>query len=73
MPDNPIFDLSFVIPAFNEEKNIAPLVRRIKKIMSVSNKSYELIIIDNGSFDSTPEVLNELIQENEMLVVLTLN
>ena len=73
MSDNPIFDLSFVIPAFNEEKNLVPLVNRINKVMSVVNKTYELIIVDNGSFDSTPQVLSQLLHENEMLVVVTLS
>jgi polyisoprenyl-phosphate glycosyltransferase len=73
MADNPIFDYSFVIPAFNEEKNLAPLIDRIKKVMSLANRTYELIIVDNGSFDSTPKVLDQLLQENDMLVVLTMS
>lgn len=73
MADNPIFDYSFVIPAFNEEKNLAPLIDRVKKVMYLENRTYELIIIDNGSFDSTPKVLDQLLQENEMLVVLTMS
>ena len=55
MPDNAIFDLSFVIPAFNEEKNLVPLINRINKVMSVVNKTYELIIVDNGSEKKTQE------------------
>ena len=73
MSNNPTIEFSFVIPAFNEEKNLIPLVDRTKKVMAEINRTYELIIIDNGSFDSTPIVLDQLLHENEMLVALTLS
>lgn len=47
--------ISFVIPAFNEEKLIARTIESIHK--SLRNQFlYEIIVVDNGSSDSTPEI-----------------
>jgi glycosyltransferase involved in cell wall biosynthesis len=43
---------TIVIPAYNEEKNIADVIRRIRK---VSGK-YEIIVVDDGSADKTGEI-----------------
>ncbi|MBT3515153.1 MAG: glycosyltransferase family 2 protein [Nitrospina sp.] len=65
-------DYSLVIPAFNEEKNVGPLVERIKKVMSGLSYTYEIIIVDNGSHDSTPFELKNLLKVCPELVVITL-
>lgn len=49
------FLLSIIIPVFNEEQNITPLLKRLQPI--VSKYSYEIIFIDDGSSDNT---LNEV-------------
>jgi polyisoprenyl-phosphate glycosyltransferase len=67
-----LFDYSLVMPAFNEEENIVPLVERIEKVMSDVPGTYEIIIVDNGSNDSTPFVLEKLLKSCSRLVVLTL-
>ena len=70
--EKPKFDYSFVIPAYNEEENIGPLIERIVKTMAPLSRTYEIIIVDNGSCDSTPVILNKLLKEYKELVVLTL-
>ncbi|PIW73688.1 glycosyltransferase, partial [Candidatus Roizmanbacteria bacterium CG_4_8_14_3_um_filter_34_9] len=45
------FLLSIIIPVFNEEQNIEPLVKRLIPI--VKNFSYEIIFVDDGSKDKT--------------------
>ena len=51
--------VSIVIPAKNEEKNISLCINAIKKIDYPSNK-YEIIVIDNGSTDSTKKIASKL-------------
>ena len=50
------FLLSIIIPVYNEEKNISPLLRRLLPI--VKRYSYEILLINDGSTDSsTKEIL----------------
>ncbi|OWR35822.1 glycosyltransferase family 2 protein, partial [Escherichia coli] len=56
--------LSFVIPLFNKEKNI---IATLKSIISACeenniNDSYEIIVVDDGSTDSSGKVVREFIQ-----------
>ncbi len=46
---------SIIVPAFNEEENIPLLVEKIKKMIEKNDFECELIIVDDGSTDSTYE------------------
>lgn len=46
-------ELSVVIPVFNEQESIAPLIERVSDAMKAFPKSWELIIVDDGSADAT--------------------
>lgn len=50
-------DLSIVVPVYNEEKNLLPLHAEITTACRSLNRSYEVILIDDGSRDSSFEVL----------------
>jgi dolichol-phosphate mannosyltransferase len=52
-------DLSVVIPVFNEQDNIAPLVAEIRAALE-GRLEYELIYVDDGSEDATAGRLAEL-------------
>lgn len=45
--------LSVIIPVFNEEKNVNPLYRRLKKTLNKISNSHEIIFVDDGSRDDT--------------------
>lgn len=49
---NTIF-LSVVIPAFNEEKKIGKAITQIRKFFKKKKASFEIIVVDDGSFDKT--------------------
>ncbi|MBX3598953.1 MAG: glycosyltransferase family 2 protein [Rhizobiaceae bacterium] len=46
-------DLSVLVPVHNEEDNIVPLVESISAALKDSGKSWELILVDDGSTDGT--------------------
>jgi glycosyltransferase involved in cell wall biosynthesis len=46
-------DVSIIVPALNEEKNISLLFTEIKKAMNCMKHSYEVIFVDDGSTDNT--------------------
>ena len=45
--------ISVIIPAFNEEKNIADILAQTEKSLTHLNLSYEVIVINDGSNDKT--------------------
>lgn len=52
--------LSFIIPSYNEEKNLVHIVEQIKQEMHQLHYHYEIIIIDDGSTDRTLPILQDL-------------
>ena len=51
--------VSIVIPAFNEAVRIGDSVRKIDTYIRQSARSFELIVVDDGSTDNTTAVVNE--------------
>ena len=51
-PTGPI-ELSLVVPVFNEEESVGPLIERICTAMVGYAASWELILVDDGSTDAT--------------------
>ncbi|MFH1424500.1 MAG: glycosyltransferase family 2 protein [archaeon] len=51
--------LSIVVPCYDEEKNIPLILDRFKSV--IKTKDVELILVDNGSNDNTPQVLKKLL------------
>jgi glycosyltransferase involved in cell wall biosynthesis len=47
------FLVSVVVPAYNEEKGIGAQIERLRQVMDASGWPYELIVVDDGSTDST--------------------
>jgi glycosyltransferase involved in cell wall biosynthesis len=53
--------LSLVIPCYNESENLPTL---IKKCQAIISENIEIILVDNGSSDSTPEILGPFEKHN---------
>jgi len=58
-------DLSIVIPLFNEEESLPELCAWIERVMLTNNYSYEVIMIDDGSTDSSWKVIEQLREANQ--------
>lgn len=52
--------LSCIIPVFNEADSIEPLVREIVDVVSKRGLTYEIIVVNDGSTDSTQQQLAAL-------------
>lgn len=57
--------LSVIVPIYNEEENLVELVDRILAAVEPMQKPFELILIDDGSSDKSPEMIAELAAERE--------
>lgn len=55
---DPIY-FSLVIPAFNEQEVIPTLLTRVEQSLTQIGRPFEVIIIDDGSTDQTPQLLAE--------------
>ena len=64
-------ELSVVIPVMNEEDNIPPLLSAVHNALKEFN--YEIIIVDDGSYDGTRKKVLEHARENVTLVELRKN
>jgi len=51
--------LGLVIPTLNEADNIEPLLTRVSAALDSSDVSYEILVVDDGSCDGTPEVVRK--------------
>ena len=60
-------DISIVIPLFNEEESLPELCSWIEKVMNKNNYSYEVFLIDDGSKDSSWQVIEELSVKNSSI------
>ena len=53
-------DISVIIPLFNEEESLPELCQWIEKVMRKNNYSYEILLIDDGSYDNSWKVIQQL-------------
>jgi dolichyl-phosphate beta-glucosyltransferase len=56
--------LSVVIPAYNEAERIRTTLKKIHNYLLTKNYRSEIIIVDDGSYDNTRDVVKEIAQEN---------
>lgn len=65
--------LSIVIPVFNEEENLPELLARLQQALSELGKSYELILVNDGSRDRSMEIMRGASSRDTHLTVIDFN
>ena len=67
----PSLALSLVIPAYNERERLPPYLARVRSYLSQQTADdYEVIVVDDGSFDGLADVLQQLAHTWSRLVVI---
>lgn len=52
--------ISVIVPCFNEEENLIPLVKRIEKVLQYNKIKGEIILVNDGSTDDTQKIIENL-------------
>ena len=52
--------IKIVLPAYNEEETILPLIMDIMRILGERFKAFEVIVVNDGSTDNTAKIVSEL-------------
>jgi len=60
-------DISLVIPLFNEEESLPELAAWIERVTAEHQLSYEIIFVDDGSTDTSWEVIKQLRARNPLI------
>lgn len=64
--------ISIVIPLYHEEENVRRLYERVCAACGEAGLEFELVLVDDGSRDRTPELLREIAAGDDRVKVLIL-
>jgi glycosyltransferase involved in cell wall biosynthesis len=59
--------LSVILPAYNEAENISQVITSAVNYLSDRQICYEIIVVNDGSIDGTPEIVTQLLQQNPQI------
>jgi len=71
MPRFAVPDLSIVVPLYNEEESVGPLIDAVRDALA-GHRSWELVLVDDGSRDSTAQVAGAIAASDPRIVLLQL-
>ncbi len=66
-------EISLVIPLLNEEGNINELLVRLKATLESLGKSWEIILVDDGSLDSTFQIIKTFASQDTRIIGISLS
>lgn len=67
MPPNSI---SFIVPCYNEEKNVEDTVTTIRCVVTAEQRDYEIILVNDCSIDRTGEIIDRLAETDQHIKAL---
>ena len=61
-------EISVIAPIYNEKENINRLIENVEKVLKNNFKTYEILLINDGSTDGSRKILDDLNNENVRVV-----
>ena len=73
MKQKPVF--SIIAPIYNEQETLPVLYQRISEVMDRTGEPWELVLVDDGSHDTSVEIIHSLAEEDKRVrpVILARN
>ena len=65
--------LSIIIPVYNEESNLVPLMERLYPVVTGTGRPFEIIFTNDGSRDRSLEILQRMVQQYPGVRVVEFN
>jgi dolichol-phosphate mannosyltransferase len=66
-------ELSVVVPLFNEQENIPELYRRLTAMLPTIVRAHEIVLVNDGSKDSTGSMIDRLQREDPHVTAIQLS
>lgn len=64
-------ELSVVIPAYNEESRLLPVLQSVYSFLANQSMSFEIIVVNDGSVDGTANFVNQFAEGREGVKLIT--
>jgi dolichol-phosphate mannosyltransferase len=65
--------ISVVVPLFNEQENVIDLHLRLSQVLQTLEVPYQILLVDDGSRDATPRLINDLRCQDRQVAALHLS
>ncbi len=65
-------EISVVVPVFNEEENLPVLIPKLVEVLNNLGYKYEMIFVDDGSYDESRTILKRMKSQYPMLRIIGL-
>ncbi|MBL7153441.1 MAG: glycosyltransferase family 2 protein, partial [Phycisphaerae bacterium] len=66
----PAVSISVFFPCYNEEGNVARAVESARTVLDELGADYELIVVDDGSTDATPQIADKIARHNSSVKIV---
>jgi glycosyltransferase involved in cell wall biosynthesis len=66
-PPPAALDISVVVPIYNEDESLVPLIEELHAALRPTGRSYELVLVDDGSSDGSWALMEKLADADEAL------
>jgi len=63
-------DVTIITPVYNERENLDTFIPQVEKVLSSTNKDFEIVIVDDNSPDGSGEIADRLAEEYGNIKVL---